>query len=215
MSACIIAGIGTNVGKTLVSSVLVQALGWDYWKPVQSGELAHKDTDEIRRLIQRSDVVLHEEAYCFNEAMSPHHAAFLDGQQVTLDGLKIPVSHRCLLIELAGGVMVPLREDFLVLDWLKILRFPVILVCRYYLGCINHTLMSVRVLQYAGIPVLGLVFNGEEVSSSREAILAQTGLPVVADIPQLSNIGPESVCESGAMINLKVLQDAGFAPEKF
>lgn len=210
MPSCILAGIGTDVGKTLVSAVLVQAMGWHYWKPVQSGSLQHTDTREVQRLVSRTDVVFHREAYRLNQPLSPHAAAALDGIRIHAETLQPPQSERPLLIELAGGLMVPLREDYLILDWLSTLNLPVILVSRYYLGSINHTLLSLRILQQAGIPLMGLILNGNSVATTRDVILQHGGQPVIAEIPEQPRIDASSVRALGASLNTRVLEEQGF-----
>ena len=136
----IVAGIGTEIGKTVASAVLVEALQADYWKPIQSGGLEDSDTDTVRRLITNSTSYFHPEAYRLTQPLSPHAAAEIDGVTIELEKLTVPLTRNGLVIELAGGLMVPLNSNDLTIDWVQKLGLPVVLVSRNYLGSINHTL---------------------------------------------------------------------------
>ncbi len=167
----IIAGIGTEIGKTFISSILTEALQADYWKPVQSGALDFTDTDTVKSLISSQKTVFHPETYRLNQPMSPHAAAAIDGVEIELSKFELPQTNNHLIIELAGGIMVPLNDRETNLDLIKKLNIPVILISKNYLGSINHTLLSVEILKLNNINIKGLIFNGEQNKSSEDFIL--------------------------------------------
>jgi dethiobiotin synthetase len=172
----IIAGISTEIGKTFISSILTEALEADYWKPVQSGALDFTDTDTVKSLISNNKTVFHPEAYRLTEPMSPHAAAAIDGVEIELSNFVLPETKNSLIVELAGGLMVPLNNHETNLDLIKRLNIPVILVSKNYLGSINHTLLSSEILKINNISVKGLIFNGEQNKSSEDFILNYTKL---------------------------------------
>ena len=180
----IVAGIGTEIGKTVASAVLVEALQADYWKPIQSGGLDDSDTDTVRRLISNSASCFHTEAYRLTQPLSPHAAAEIDGITIELDAFEVPQTRNNLVIELAGGLMVPLNNQDLTIDLVKKLNLPVVLVSRNYLGSINHTLLSVDACRSRNIPLMGILFNGPTVPSTETFILNYTGLPCLGRIGQ-------------------------------
>ncbi|MEC5393903.1 dethiobiotin synthase [Bergeyella sp. RCAD1439] len=176
-----VTGIGTGVGKTVVSAVFVEALGADYWKPVQAGDLEASDTATVRQLVSRRDVVFHPNAFALHTPASPHYSAALDGVRITLESMVEPQTERSLVIEGAGGVMVPINETHTFLDFIRP-DYKVVLVSMNYLGSINHTLMTYEVLKNSGADCLGLVFNGEANTSTEELIVSKTGLEVIGRI---------------------------------
>ena len=178
----IIAGIGTEIGKTFISSILTESLQADYWKPIQSGALDFTDTDTVRNLISNSKTIFHPETYRLNQPMSPHAAAAIDGIEIELSKFEIPQTDNHLIIELAGGIMVPLNNRETNLDLIKKLNIPVILVSKNYLGSINHTLLSAEILKLSNIPVKGLIFNGEQNKYSEDFILNYTKLDFLGRI---------------------------------
>ena len=187
-----IAGIGTGVGKTLVSALLVERLGArsrpsraSYWKPVQAGGLVHTDTMEIRRLVTPSRARFLPEAYCLKAAMAPHAAAAQAGVNIRRERLQLPEIDGPLVVEPAGGILVPVAPDLLNIDLLEDWRLPVVVVSSYYLGSINHTLLTVEALRSHGIAMAGIVFNGKPNDYSRGVILDQTGLECLLDLPDL------------------------------
>jgi dethiobiotin synthetase len=184
----IIAGIGTEIGKTFISSILTEALQADYWKPIQSGALDFTDTDTIRSLISNTKTVFHPEAYRLNEPMSPHAAAVIDEVEIELSKFELPQTDNHLIVELAGGIMVPLNDRETNIDLIKKLNIPVILISKNYLGSINHTLLSVEVLKMNNILVKGLIFNGEQNKSSEDFILNYTKLECLGRVNFEKNI---------------------------
>jgi dethiobiotin synthetase len=184
----IIAGIGTEIGKTFISSILTESLQADYWKPIQSGALDFTDTDTIRSLISNTKTVFHPEAYRLNEPMSPHAAAAIDGIEIELSKFQLPQTDNHVIVELAGGLMVPLNDQETNFDLIKKLDIPVILISKNYLGSINHTLLSVEVLKMNNILVKGLIFNGEQNKSSEDFILNYTKLECLGRVNFEKNI---------------------------
>jgi dethiobiotin synthetase len=178
----IIAGIGTEIGKTFISSILTESLQADYWKPIQSGALDFTDTDTVRSLISNDKTIFHPEIYRLNQPMSPHAAAAIDGIEIELPKFELPETNNHLIVELAGGIMVPLNNHETNLDLIKKLNIPVILVSKNYLGSINHTLLSIEILKLNNIAIEGLIFNGEQNKYSEDFILNYTNLNLLGRI---------------------------------
>ena len=189
----IIAGIGTEIGKTFISSILTESLQADYWKPIQSGALDFTDTDTVRSLISNDKSVFYPETYRLNQPMSPHAAAAIDGVRIEISKFELPQTDNHLIIELAGGIMVPLNNQETNLDLIKKLNVPVILVSKNYLGSINHTLLSVEVLKMNNIEVKGLIFNGEQNKYSEDFILNNTKLECLGRVIFEENINKNAV----------------------
>jgi dethiobiotin synthetase len=173
MNKYFITGIGTDVGKTVVSAIVVEALEADYWKPVQAGELHHTDTHSVKNLISNSRSVMHEHSYALQTPMSPHAAANIDGVTIDLSFIRPPETENHLVIEGAGGLLVPLNEQETILDLIKE-DYKVIVVSRHYLGSINHTLLTLSELRNRGLNVSGIVFNGA-INKSTESIIKKMG----------------------------------------
>ena len=189
----IIAGIGTEIGKTFVSSILTEALEADYWKPIQSGALDFTDTDTVRSLISTNKTVFHPETYRLNKPMSPHAAAEIDGVEIELSKFELPKTNNHLIVEMAGGIMVPLNNRETNLDLIKKLNIPVILVSKNYLGSINHTLLSVEILKLNDISIKGIIFNGQQNISSEDFILNYTKLDFLGRIDFEQNLNKDRV----------------------
>lgn len=158
MNQLFITGIGTEVGKTICSAVLVEYFKADYWKPVQSGDLDYTDSHKIEAWTENT--VCHPETYRFKLAASPHQSAREENVQINLDLFKLPETENKLIVEGAGGLMVPLSDHVFMIDLIKKLSLPVGLVVRNYLGCINHTLLSVMALYQKEIKLEFLILNG-------------------------------------------------------
>jgi dethiobiotin synthetase len=190
----IVAGIGTEVGKTIVSAVFCEAFELDYWKPIQSGANEDNDSHSISNLVTK-EIGIFPNTYCFQEPLSPDQAAKLEGVVVDPSKLILPTSEK-LLIEPAGGLMVPLTaEGFLFSDQLKIWNIPIILVSRFYLGSINHTLLSLELLKSKGLHLAGIVFTGD-VNAESEAIIRHFAPTThFFHIPWTENLSPEFIQE--------------------
>ena len=190
----VVCGTDTNVGKTLVSAVLVQGLQASYWKPVQCGELASGgDSGQVQALTSiRSEQIL-PESYKLKQAASPHQAAAAEGLSLQENQLNLPLVQGSLVVELAGGLLVPLRQDLLQIEMLKSWGLPVLLVARTGLGTLNHSLLSLEALERRGIQVLGLVVNGQA-NPANEASLQTIGkVPILGRIPILERVDANSI----------------------
>ena len=162
-SRIIVAGTDTNVGKTIVSSLLVNKLDAHYWKPVQCGDLdTGGDSATVKKLsgIKANRII--PEAYRLKMPASPNQAAAAEGITIDKENLKLPNHEGALVVELAGGLMVPLRDDWLQIDQVKVWNLPVVLVARSGLGTLNHTLLSIEALENRNIKVALLILNGEK-----------------------------------------------------
>lgn len=188
-----VSGIGTEVGKTVTSAVLVHALKANYWKPVQAGDLEDTDTDKVKRWTQTEDRVYYPETYRLNTPASPHLAAKLDGVSIDLTDFKVPASEAPLVIEGAGGLHVPLNDTALIIDLIQQLGFPVVLVSRHYLGSINHSLLSFEALKARNIPIAGWIFNGKANEESERIIAVHSKAPVLGRIPHLESLSYSSI----------------------
>lgn len=176
-----ITGIGTDVGKTITSAIITEALEADYWKPVQAGDLHNSDTHKTKKYISNGKTHFFENAYALNTPASPHLAAELDGIVIDLKKIKEPKTKNNLVIEGAGGVFVPLNETDCVIDLIQP-DYKVIVVSRHYLGSINHTLLTIEALKSRKLKVAGIVFNGDENTASEEIILKKSGLKMIGRI---------------------------------
>ena len=182
----IICGTDTDVGKTVVSALVVQGLGALYWKPVQSGLEDGGDTGRVQRLLQLPPERLLPEAYRFEAPVSPHWAAERQGLTIDPDRLNLPAGDGALVVETAGGLLVPLRRDWLQIEQIAVWGLPVLLVARSGLGTLNHTLLSLEALRQRSIPVLGLVLNGPPHPDNPRTLEHLGKVPVLAELPPLS-----------------------------
>jgi len=187
-----ITAIGTDSGKTLVSAIIAEMLGTGYWKPVQAGY--PRDTETVQSLVSNKDVTFYSEQYVLNTPASPHYAAEVDGVQLRAENLQIPREEN-LVVEGAGGLLVPINGKETMVDIIKHFRSEVVLVSNLYLGSINHTLLTVSELKRHEIPVKGIIFNGEPNAASEDIILAKSGYRCLLRIPNLSDVSPQIVME--------------------
>jgi dethiobiotin synthetase len=200
-----VTGIGTEIGKTVISTILTEALQADYWKPVQAGDLDNSDTMKVQRLVSNSKTKFYPEGYRLNHPMSPHAAADLDGVSIKLTDFDLPKTKNTLLIEGAGGLYVPLNHEDCIIDLIKHLKIPVILVSQNYLGSINHTLLSINALKSMGIPVAGLIFNGKP-NAATEAVIEKMGeVRILGKIEELDIIDKAAIRKAGERLDLTTL----------
>jgi len=197
-----VTGIGTGIGKTIVSAVLVEKLKADYWKPVQSGDLENSDTSMVRSLVSNNTTQFFEEAYRLSQPFSPHKSAAIDGINIDAEKIIFPATNNALIIEGAGGLMVPLNNKFLMIDLIRQLNAEVVLVSQNYLGSINHTLLSIYALKQENIPVKGIIFNGTEDIYSKDFILEYSGLELLGHIPEYNVIDKKTIIEAGDFITV-------------
>lgn len=170
-----VTGIGTDVGKTIASAIVTEALQADYWKPIQAGDLEKSDSHKIKALLSNNQTVIHANSYALNTPASPHWAAELDGVAIDLKKIKEPKTSNHLVIEGAGGLLVPLNDTHTIADLIQ-KDYKVIVVSRHYLGSINHTLLTVEALQNRKATIAGIIFGGDENPATESIILQKTGL---------------------------------------
>ncbi len=168
-----ITGIGTDVGKTITAAIITQSLEADYWKPIQAGDLDNSDSHKVKLKVESQKSKIHPNAYQLNTPVSPHLAAKIDGITIDLKQIIEPKTDNHLVIEGAGGLLVPLNDNDCVIDLIQ-KDYKVILVSRHYLGSINHTLLSFEVLKSRNIKVAGIIFSGDKNKSTEEIILNKT-----------------------------------------
>ncbi|CAM1352000.1 dethiobiotin synthase [Tenacibaculum halocynthiae] len=177
-----VTGISTEVGKTVISAIITEALEADYWKPVQAGELDNSDTLKVERLISNKISKFHPNSYALHTPMSPHAAAEIDGVAIDVNEIKEPITKNNLVIEGAGGVLVPLNDSETILDIIKP-TYKVVVVSRHYLGSINHTLLTVGLLKDKGFDV-SIVFSGSEHKTTESIIKKMTGIPIIGRVDE-------------------------------
>lgn len=178
-----ITGISTDVGKTIASAIIVEALQADYWKPIQAGDLENSDSHKIKSYVSNNKTFIHENNYKLNTPASPHLAAELDGITIDLKQIKEPETKNNLVIEGAGGIYVPLNNTDCVIDLIQT-HYKVIVVSRHYLGSINHTLLTIEALKNRKLDVSGIIFSGARNQSSESIILDKTGIKCIGRIGQ-------------------------------
>jgi dethiobiotin synthase len=190
MTGYFVTGTDTNVGKTVLSALLVAALDAVYWKPVQTGASEGTDRESVRNWSQATEDRLPPERYRFDPPVSPHLASRKAGVRIALDALVPPAApaNRKWVIEGAGGVMVPLNERDLMRDLMREIGFPVIVAARTALGTINHTLLTVAALREASLSICGVALIGEENIENRRAIEQYGHVPVIGHVPILAKI---------------------------
>lgn len=194
MRTIFVTGIGTDVGKTVVSAMLVEALKADYFKPVQTGAFFTSDGKKIEKYITNTVTKIHPETYSLGQYMSPHAAAEQEGVRLELDKISLPVtSNPTLIVEGAGGIMVPLNDKEFIVDIIQKFDAEIVLVIQNYLGSINHSLLSLDVLKFRKLKLLGIVFNGPPHRMSEDIILNYSGSKVLGRIAKEVEINREVV----------------------
>jgi dethiobiotin synthetase len=188
-----ITGIGTEVGKTVCSAILTKYFNADYWKPIQSGDLHFSDSRKIKNWVGKN-VVIHPETYRLQLAASPHQSAAEEGVLININDFKLPETQNNLIVEGAGGLMVPLSDIEFMIDLIEKLNIPVALVVRNYLGCINHTLLSLMALKQRKIHLKYLILNGN-FPSDTERVICKNIQPEteIIRIPDIENITKENI----------------------
>ncbi|MBT6177378.1 MAG: dethiobiotin synthase [Deltaproteobacteria bacterium] len=200
MQGLFITGTDTDVGKTFVSAALMAAAPHNvrYWKPIQTGAPEHCDTETVLRLTARSAESALHEGLRFKEPASPHHAANLENDNITLDSLQeIAANHRGdgsrWVVEGAGGLLVPLSSTLLMTDLIRVLGLSVILVSSTRLGTINHTLLSAYHLSAMGVDTAGIILSGEPDPSALSGIQDHSPFPIIAQIPFMEDATPDKL----------------------
>ena len=191
----VVCGTDTDVGKTVVSAWLVQGLGADYWKPVQSGLADGSDSERVQRLLDLPPQRLIPEVYRLSQPVSPHWAAEQDGVSIDLARLRLPTCKTPLVVETAGGLLVPLSRKRLQIEQLQSWGLPVLLVGRSGLGTLNHCLLSIEALRQRRIPLLGLVLNGPPHADNPRTLQQLSGVPVLAQLPHLDPLSAQALAD--------------------
>lgn len=196
----IVCGTDTDVGKTVVSALLTLGLGAHYWKPVQCGLEGGGDRNRVGRLLGLSAEQIQQrllpEAYRFAAPVSPHWAAELEGVQLEQERLDLPAVPGPLVVETAGGLLVPLRRDLMQIDQIQRWGLPVVLVARSGLGTLNHTLLSVEALRHRHIPLLGLILNGPPHADNPGTLRELSGAPLLGCLPPLPQLEAAALAEA-------------------
>ncbi len=198
-----ITGIGTAIGKTFTSAVLMQYFQADYWKPIQSGDLDFSDSMAVASLVD-PHLIFHPERYKLQLAASPHKSAAKEQINIKLEDFQLPETSNRLLVEGAGGLFVPISQDLFMIDLIQKLQLPVILVTKNYLGCINHTILSIQALLQRQIKIAYLVFNGNFDMDTQQILTRH--LPEGVEIIQLpfcEALNPSTVKEITKTLNIK------------
>ncbi|MCS6823021.1 MAG: dethiobiotin synthase [Cytophagaceae bacterium] len=187
-----VTAIHTDSGKTVVSAILCKALQADYWKPVQCGLPA--DTDTVKSLLGNTYSICHQEVYRLKMPASPHVAAKAENINIHLHDIRLPQhDQNTLIIEGAGGILVPLNDNEYVIDIAEKFNAQVILVSNHYLGSINHTLLTCAELKKRNLRVKGIVFNGNPYPEAEEHILRKTGYKCLLRIKPEKEVNEEMI----------------------
>lgn len=200
-----ITGISTDVGKTIVSTIITEALEADYWKPIQAGDLDNSDSHFIKSKITNQKSKIFPNAYQFYTPASPHFAAELDGITIDLKNIIEPKTTNHLVIEGAGGVFVPLNNTDVVIDLIQP-DYKVIVVSRHYLGSINHTLLTIEALKSRKINIAGIIFNGDANKATETIILHKTGLKCIGRIENEPYFDPTVIREYADLFRENLLE---------
>lgn len=191
-----VTGIHTDAGKTVASAFLQKALNADYWKPIQAGDLDFGDADRVQAWSNASPDRFHPVRHALNTPASPHYAARIDGVAIELSDFFLPETNgQPLIVEGAGGLLVPINDRETVLDLMAYLGLPVILVSRHYLGSINHTLLSISCLRQRGIPIAGLIYSGGDSPETVRIVRELTGLAPLVELPELREVNAEGIAQ--------------------
>lgn len=185
-----ITGTDTDVGKTVSAARMLLHLNGVYWKPIQVG-IKEKDEDVVRRLTEYGDEHFFHSTYTLTQPVSPNEAARRDGVEIEMERFVLPKTNRPLIVEGAGGLLVPLNSRELIIDLIILLGLPVILVCRSTIGTINHTLLSLEALQHRKIKVAGLIINGPHVKHNLNIIKEFGRIPIIAEMDMLSPLNKQ------------------------
>lgn len=187
-----ITGISTDVGKTLAAAIVTKSLQADYWKPIQTGAGVHGDANTVRYLVNSTDLIIHPESIILDAPMSPHAAAALEQVELSLTQIHRPVTSNNLVIEGAGGLLVPINNTHCVIDLIQP-SDKVILVSAGYLGSINHTLLSIEALKSRGLHCVGIIYNQVDLPGTIEIIEAMTGVPTIGHLEQEAVVDPSCI----------------------
>lgn len=189
-----VSGTDTDVGKSVISSMLVLGLKAGYWKPVQSGVRPSTDTQFVKKTTGLKSDYFYRETYLLNEPLSPHASAKIDDVSINMKNFKLPqFSQKKLVVEGAGGLLVPMNDTEMIIDLIRYLKLPILLVARSGLGTLNHTLLSIEAIRNRGLELFGVVMNGEPNPSNEEAILTYGAINRLFRVPVMPDLKPDTL----------------------
>ena len=205
-----ITGIDTNIGKTISSAVITEALQADYWKPIQTGDLDESDSARVRHLVSNTKSHIHPDRYQFRVPTNPYTSGLIENKTIDFNEIQLPDTANRLIIEGAGGAMVPLTREKLIVDLIAHLGVPVIVIAKNYLGAINHTLLTLELLKSRHIPILGVVYNDTQIDYMREIIQYHSGIPTLGSISSANEINPNFIAVQAAAMRLSLAEHFSF-----
>ena len=186
-------GIGTDVGKTVVSAILCELLQATYWKPIQSGDLQNSDSKKIQEWLNNTVEII-TEAHLFSEELSPHVASKIDGVSINPAMLNLPKTAGNLIVEGAGGWLVPINDEGITFaDLAEQWNIPIILVSRHYLGSINHTLLTIESIKARKMTIHGIIYVGEPLPDTCEIIEKISGVKTLFSVPLFNKVNYENI----------------------
>lgn len=203
MKKIFITGISTEVGKTIASAIITESLEADYWKPIQAGELEYSDTHKVAEMISNKKTVFHKNSYALNSPMSPHAAAEIDSIEIDIQKITPPTTANNLVIEGAGGLLVPLNDKETILDIIQP-EYKIIVVSRHYLGSINHSLLTIKLLKEKGFDV-SVIFSGNTNTATESIIKKMTDVTVIGTIEEEKNIDKKTILKYAEKFKEKLL----------
>lgn len=192
MQTIFVTGISTEVGKTIASAILVEAFCADYWKPIQSGDLENSDTMKVQRLVTNETSRFFPNAYALQTPASPHWSASLENTEIRLENIQRPTTKNTLVIEGAGGFLVPLNAHNTIAD-LVAPSDKIVLISRHYLGSINHTMLTIEAILRRNLTLSGIIFSGNEHTSTESWIANATQIPILGRIEEEAHFSPEII----------------------
>ncbi|MBO6211514.1 dethiobiotin synthase [Algoriella sp.] len=198
-----ITGIGTGIGKTVTSAVLTQYFKADYWKPIQSGDLDQSDSLTVKSMID-NDLIIHPERFKLNYPASPHQSAAMENIEINLDDFQLPNTENSLLVEGAGGLFVPLNNYKFMIDLIAKFNLKTVLVVRDYLGCINHTLLSIEALQHRNLEIAYVVLNGNFEPATKDVLIKNIPKTIqIIELPELNLLSKETINKVSKSLKIK------------
>lgn len=198
-----ITGIGTGIGKTVTSAVLIQYFKADYWKPIQSGDLDQSDSLTVKSMID-NDLIIHPERFKLNYPASPHQSAAMENIEINLDDFQLPSTENSLLVEGAGGLFVPLNNYEFMIDLIAKFNLKTVLVVCDYLGCINHTLLSIEALQHRNLEIAYVVLNGNFEPATKDVLIKNFPKTIqIIELPELNLLSKENINKVSKSLQIK------------
>lgn len=191
-----VTGTDTDIGKTVVAACLVRALDADYWKPIQSGLADGRDQDTVAELSGLDARRIHPSAYELQAPLSPHEAARLENKTLDMNAFELPPTENNLVVEGAGGALVPINDDALMINLMERLGLPIVVVARSRLGTINHTLLTLEALRARNLTILGVIVNGPSNSANVDAIRTYGKIKILLELELISPLDSDGINEA-------------------